>query len=55
MEKSNGYSKRKYEKQCDKHLVTWSKVKEWDGFGKLTAGHSETFHLAVFNGKQEKG
>lgn len=32
MDLSNGYSRRKHEKQCDKHSVTWSKV-EWSEVG----------------------
>lgn len=48
MDKSNGYSRRKYEKQCCKHWVTWRKV-EWSGVGWIWEAYSGAwiFHLTV--------
>lgn len=57
MDKSNGYSRRKYERHCDKHWATLRKV-EWSGVGWIWEAYSRTrqiSHLAVCKGKQEKG
>lgn len=57
MDMSNGYSRRKYEKQCDKHSVSWSKV-EWSGVGWIWEAYSKTlliFNVTAGDGKQEKG
>lgn len=34
VDKTNGFGKRKYEKLCDKHVVTRSEVDELNGVGK---------------------
>lgn len=34
IDKTNGFGKRKYEKLCDKHVVTRSEVDELNGVGK---------------------
>lgn len=55
MDKSNWHSRRKYEKHCDKHSMTWSKV-EWSGVGRIweAAGHSGAFILLCVMANRRK-
>lgn len=57
MDKSNGHSRRKYEKRCDKHWTTRSKV-EWSGVGWIweAAGHRRSFiFLCVMANRRKDG